>query len=65
VALALLFGVHGHEAPHARGRPACRQLTVSQSEAGFERIMQGAVLTLKWRLDPPAEITVVLEVKAG
>ena len=36
--------------------------TVSQSEAGFEKIMQGAELTLSWPLDDSSrEIIVVLE----
>lgn len=38
--------------------------TVSQSEAGFEKIMQAVELTLIWAVDGPTEVTVVLEVRA-
>jgi alpha-amylase len=37
--------------------------TVSLSEAGFEKIMQGVCLTLSWVVDgPPSEVTVTLEI---
>ncbi|MBI5330636.1 MAG: DUF1926 domain-containing protein [Betaproteobacteria bacterium] len=37
--------------------------TVSQSEAGFEKIMQAVELTLTWEVDGPIEITAQLEVR--
>ncbi len=37
--------------------------TVSLSEAGFEKIMQGVCLNLSWPVDgPPSEVTISLEV---
>jgi hypothetical protein len=45
-----------------RARP---HYTVSQSEAGFERIMQGATVTLAWAVgDGPSDIRVTLEVRS-
>ena len=39
--------------------------TVSQSEAGFEKIMQAACLTLSWPIDAPQqEVTIALEIVA-
>jgi len=38
--------------------------TVSQSEAGFEKIMQAAELTLTWDVDGPFEVNLQLEVAA-
>jgi hypothetical protein len=37
--------------------------TVSRSEAGFERIMQGVTITLSWRCDAPVRITVTMDVR--
>ena len=37
--------------------------TVSQSEAGFEKIMQAVELTLTWEVDGPTEVSVQVEVK--
>lgn len=37
--------------------------TVSQSEAGFEKIMQAVELTLTWEVDGPTEVAVRVEVK--
>jgi 4-alpha-glucanotransferase len=37
--------------------------TVSQSEAGFEKIMQAVELTLTWPVDGPTEVAVQIEVK--
>ncbi len=40
--------------------------TVSLSEAGFEKIMQGVCLNLSWPLDgPPCEMTLTLDVLPG
>ena len=40
--------------------------TVSQSEAGFEKIMQAATVTLNWPLTPaPGTLTLTLEITAG
>ncbi len=44
-----------------RARP---HFTVSRSEAGFERIMQGTAITLSWGGDGAAGIAVALEAKA-
>lgn len=38
--------------------------TVSQSEAGFEKIMQAVELTLTWEVDGPFEVNLQLEVAA-
>jgi len=38
--------------------------TVSQSEAGFEKIMQAVELTLTWEVDGPTEVGVQLELKS-
>lgn len=37
--------------------------TVSQSEAGFEKIMQAVELTLTWEVDGPTEVAVRVEIK--
>jgi hypothetical protein len=37
--------------------------TVSQSEAGFEKIMQAVELTLTWEVDGPTEVAVQVEIK--
>ncbi|HNF89902.1 MAG TPA: DUF1926 domain-containing protein, partial [Thiobacillaceae bacterium] len=37
-------------------------LTVSQSEAGFEKIMQAVEITFTWEVEGPTEIQVDLEV---
>ncbi len=37
--------------------------TVSQSEAGFEKIMQAVELTLTWEVDGPTEVGVQVEIK--
>ena len=38
--------------------------TVSQSEAGFEKIMQAVELTFTWEVEGPTEIQVDLDVTA-
>jgi alpha-amylase len=42
------------------GRP---HHTVSQSEAGFEKIMQATEITLSWPVEGDADLTVVLEIQ--
>jgi hypothetical protein len=37
-------------------------MTVSQSEAGFEKIMQAVELTFTWEVEGPTEIQVDLDV---
>ena len=45
-----------------RARP---HYTVSQSEAGFEKIMQAACITLSWPIDAVSqELTISLEILA-
>jgi hypothetical protein len=43
---------------------ALPHFTVSQSEAGFEKIMQAVELTLTWEVDGPFEVELRLEVAA-
>ncbi|HWV19361.1 MAG TPA: alpha-amylase/4-alpha-glucanotransferase domain-containing protein [Rhodocyclaceae bacterium] len=44
------------------GRP---HFTVSQSEAGFEKIMQAAVLTLRWQAVPEQTLEITLTAETG
>jgi hypothetical protein len=45
---------------HVVGRP---HTTVSQSEDGFEKVMQAVSLQLSWELDGLSHITVALEIR--
>ena len=44
------------------GRP---HFTVSQSEAGFEKVMQAATLTLRWQARPEQTLEITLTAESG
>lgn len=54
--------LHLAMSPPARVK-ARPHFTVSQSEAGFEKIMQAVELTLTWEVDGPTEVSAQIQVK--
>ena len=55
--------IHLNMQPPAKVK-AQPHFTVSQSEAGFEKIMQAVELTLTWEVDGPTEVAVQVEIKS-
>ena len=67
--LMLIDGVLGGKLVLTSNRPVSvsgrPHFTVSQSEAGFEKIMQAAVLTLRWQAVPEQTLEITLTAESG